>query len=597
MKQLQTSVLATLAAALALACNKAPAPEPPRESTTFPSVLSVDPALFAAKRIESVFVERRAPLSELKVAGEVRAGQRSGAEVRPASVSIAETVRGTGTIERTLRRFPEVVRVVSRSGSPGVATDVMGIEQSDVFVIREPKSEWRSAPDREALVGLFERALERALPGTVFAFTQPIEMRVQELLGGMKSDIGVKIFGDDLSTLARTAAEIAQAIARVPGAADVRVEPTSGLPLLTVRPSPEKMGRLGVTAGELRAAIEALRAGRSVATFLDGNARFPVVVRLDTTPIPDPQTVALTPVTLADGRTLTLGDACNISLEDGPAQVSRELATRRVLIEANVRGRELSSFVHDLERALAKVTLAPGYYVNVSGQYENLVHAASRFAVIVPATLGIIFILLYLAFGRTRPALLIFLNIPVAASGGILALAGRGMPLSISAAVGFIALFGVATLNGVVLVSAARRHEADGRTTREAVLLAANERLRPVLTTAVVASMGFLPMALATGTGAEVQRPLATVVMGGLVTATLLTLALLPALYVGSGAEPACTNGVRRGKRFARALPTVAVLLAMSAVFGACARSACPTHYVLTTKGGAARPAPRECAR
>lgn len=461
---------------------------------------------------------------------------------RPASVSVAEAVRGTATIERTLRRFPEVVRVVSRSGSPGVATDVMGIEQSDVFVILKPKSEWSSAPDREALVTLFEKALERALPGTVFAFTQPIEMRVQELLGGMKSDIGVKVFGDDLSTLTRTATEIAQAVATVPGAADVRVEPTSGLPLLTVRPSPEKMGRLGVTAGELRAAVEALRAGRSVATFLDGNARFPVVVRLDTTPSADPQTVALTPLTLADGRTLTLGDACDISLEDGPAQVSREQATRRVLIEANVRGRDLASFVHDLERALAKVTLAPGYYVSVSGQYENLMHAARRFAVIVPATLGVIFILLYLAFGSARPALLIFLNIPVAASGGVLALAARGMPLSISAAVGFIALFGVATLNGVVLVSAVRRHEADGKPARESVLLAAHERLRPVLTTAVVASLGFLPMALATGTGAEVQRPLATVVMGGLVTATLLTLALLPALYVGSGAKSAPTN-------------------------------------------------------
>ncbi len=501
---------------------------------------------------------------------------------RPASVSVAEAVRGTATIERTLRHFPEVVRVVSRSGSPGVATDVMGIEQSDVFVILKPKSEWRSAADREALVGLFEQALERALPGTVFAFTQPIEMRVQELLGGMKSDIGVKVFGDDLSTLARTATEIAHAVARVPGAADVRVEPTSGLPLLTVRPSPEKMGRLGVTAGELRAAVQALRAGRSVATFLDGNARFSVVVRLDATPSADPQTVALTPLTLADGRTLTLGDACDISLQDGPAQVSREQATRRVLVEANVRGRDLASFVHDLERALAKVTLAPGYYLNVSGQYENLMHAASRFAVIVPATLGVIFILLYLAFGSTRPALLIFLNIPVAASGGVLALAARGMPLSISAAVGFIALFGVATLNGVVLVSAVRRHEADGRPTREAVLLAAHDRLRPVLTTAVVASLGFLPMALAAGTGAEVQRPLATVVMGGLITATLLTLGLLPALYVGTGARSTPTNGgLRPGSRFARALPSVALLLAVSGVLGACARSTCPPHYVL----------------
>jgi len=463
---------------------------------------------------------------------------------RPPSVSVAESVRGTQTVEEVLRKYPEVERVVSRSGSPGVATDVMGIEQSDVFVILKPPSEWTTAHDREALVARFEEDLARALPGTAFAFTQPIEMRVQELLGGMKSDIGVKVFGDDLIALTRTAGEIAKVLESIPGATDIRVEPTTGLPLLTVRPNPEKMWRLGVRADELRAAIEAQRSGREVATFVEGNRRFAIVVRLDVAPNADAAAVARTQLTLEGGRVLPLGDVCDIASEEGPAQVSREQGRRRVLIEANVRGRDLASLVQELNRALARVPLPTGYYVTVSGQYENLVHAATRFAVIVPATLGVIFVLLYLTFGDARPAVLIFLNIPVAASGGILALAARGMPFSISAAVGFIALFGVATLNGVVLVSSIRRHEAEGHATREAALRAAHERLRPVMTTAVVASLGFLPMALAAGTGAEVQRPLATVVMGGLVTATVLTLGLLPGLYVALRARERATSSV-----------------------------------------------------
>jgi cobalt-zinc-cadmium resistance protein CzcA len=452
---------------------------------------------------------------------------------RPASVSVQEAVQGTTTVEQVLRRFPEVTRVVSRSGSPGVATDVMGIEQSDVFVMLRPAREWVTAHDREALVAVFARELTRALPGTGFGFTQPIEMRVQELLGGMKSDVGVKLFGDDLPTLTRLAGQAARALSEIQGAADVRVEPTSGLPLLTLRPSPEKMGRLGISALELRAAVEALRTGRVVGTFVEGNARYPVALRWDRVPSADPSSVAMTPLSLNDGRVLKLGDACEVSFEEGPAQVSREQARRRVLIEANVRGRDLASFVRDLERALGSLELPSGYYFTVSGQYENLVHAATRFALIVPATLAAIFVLLYLAFGSSRPALLILINVPVAASGGVLALAARDLPLSISAGVGFIALFGVATLNGVVLISAVRNRERAGASPHAAVLDAAQERLRPVVTTAVVASLGFLPMALARGTGAEVQRPLATVVMGGLVTATVLTLALLPALYAG----------------------------------------------------------------
>ena len=460
---------------------------------------------------------------------------------RPPSVSVAEAVRGTLTIEKTLRAYPEVKRVVSRTGSPDVATDIMGIEQSDVFVILAPRADWKSAHDREALVTLFARDLRQALPGTSFSFTQPIEMRMQELLGGMKSDVGVKVFGDDLPTLARLSTEAAQLISQVPGAEDVRIEPLRGLPLLTVRPNAAKMGRLGVRAEELRSAVEAIRSGRHVGTLVEGDRRFDIMLRLDTPPGADAMELGRIPLTFGQARMVPLGDVCDIVQEEGPAQISREHAQRRVLIEANVRGRDLGSFVQELDRKLATQKLPPGYHYTLSGQYENLVHAATRFAIIVPATLATIFVLLYLTFGQARPAGLIFLNIPVAATGGILSLAARGLPFSISAAVGFIALFGVATLNGVVLVSAARRRELDGDSSQEAARKAAHERLRPVLTTAVVASLGFLPMALASGTGAEVQRPLATVVMGGLVTATFLTLGLLPSLYAG-GRKPPVTG-------------------------------------------------------
>jgi cobalt-zinc-cadmium resistance protein CzcA len=453
---------------------------------------------------------------------------------RPPSISLDESVRGTDTIARTLRKYPEVVRVVARSGSPDVATDVMGIEQSDVFIILKPREEWRSATNREGLITLFARDLHAALPGAAFGFTQPIEMRQQELLGGMKSDVGIKVFGDDLPTVARIAAEIAADVADVPGARDVRMEPTSGLPLATVRPNPAKMGRLGVRAEEVRAAVQAMRAGRVVGTLVEGDRRFPIAVRADVLPRAEPEAIASALLTLPEGRVVPLGDVCDVSTEQGPAQISREQARRRVLVEVNVRGRDLGSFVQELRKRVDARALPPGYFVTYAGQYENLVHATMRLAIIVPATLAVIFVLLFLTFGDAAPALLIFLNIPIAASGGLVALAVRGLPLSISAAVGFIALFGVATLNGVVLVSAIRRIEIEGVPSREAARRAAHERLRPVLTTAVVASLGFLPMALATGAGSEVQRPLASVVMGGLVTATILTLGLLPTLYAAT---------------------------------------------------------------
>jgi cobalt-zinc-cadmium resistance protein CzcA len=454
---------------------------------------------------------------------------------RPPSVSLREAVRGTQTVEQVLRKFPEVVRVVSRTGSPDVATDVMGVEQSDVFVILKPKSEWKSAPDRQGLVELFEKELRAALPGTAWSFTQPIEMRVQELLGGSRSDVGIKVFGDDLATLRRLAADVAQAAGSVPGAADVRVEPSEGLPLATLRPDAVAIGRLGLRTDDVRAAVEALRAGRQVGLLAEGERRFPVAVRFDVPPASDTGALERTPLVFPGGKAVALGELARVRVEDAPAQLSREQGRRRILVEANVRGRDLAGFVRELQAKIAAVRMPAGYHAEITGQYENLVRATTRLAIIVPATLVVIFVLLYMTFGEARPALLILLNVPVASSGGLVALALRGLPFSVSAGVGFIALFGVATMNGVVLLSAVRRLEQEGAERLDAARRGAHERLRPVLTTAVVASLGFVPMAIATGTGAEVQRPLATVVIGGLITATALTLLLLPALHLRPG--------------------------------------------------------------
>jgi cobalt-zinc-cadmium resistance protein CzcA len=380
-------------------------------------------------------------------------------------------------------------------------------------------------------VAAFETKLRAALPGTAFGFTQPIEMRSQELLGGVRSDVGIKIFGDDLPTLRRLAEKLAGEIASMQGAADVRVEATEGLPLATLRPDPAKMARLGVRADDVRRTLTSMRIGRPVGTLVEKERRFEVVLRADVAPAMDVGAIRRVPIVLEGGRSVPLGDVAEVELQEGPAQIGREGARRRIVVECNVRGRDLASFVGALQVKLAALDAPAGYFTSVSGQYESLAHAAQRLAWVVPLTLTGIFVLLYLTFRDLRAALLVFANVPAAASGGLLALAARGLPLSISAAVGMIALFGVATLNGVVLVTAIRHRLEEGMSVHDASKAGAEERLRPVLTTALVASLGFLPMALATGTGSEVQRPLATVVIGGLITATVLTLGVLPALF------------------------------------------------------------------
>jgi cobalt-zinc-cadmium resistance protein CzcA len=462
---------------------------------------------------------------------------------RPPSVSLEEAVAGTTTIEQTLQRFPEVNAVVSRTGSPDVATDVMGVEQSDVFVMLKPRRAWREGTTRESLAAEMSEALRQALPGTAFAFTQPIEMRTHELLGGTKSDVGLKIFGDDLAVLEQLASRIAHDVASIPGAADVRLEPLSGLPLLTVRPDPARAGRLGLPPSAVAATVEGMKAGRLVGVLVEGERRFDVRVLF---PLPHgPEAIATTLVPLPGGASAPLGHLAEVKMEEGPAIVSREGARRRVLVEANVRGRDLGSFVQEVNARLAAQPLPPGYHVVVSGEYEHLVHAAASFAVLVPCTLLAVFVLLYLSFGEGRAALVVLANVPLATSGGLLALAARDLPLSVSAIVGLLALFGVATLNGSVLVTALRDRLAAGDPPIVAAQNAARSRFRPVLTTALVAAVGFVPMAIATGSGAEVQRPLATVVIGGLVTATILTLGVLPSIGARVLAEGPSPKGPR----------------------------------------------------
>ncbi len=461
-------------------------------------------------------------------------GDLSISAIRPASVGISEVAASTGRIERVLKRFPEVITVVSRSGSPELATDVMGIEQGDVFVILKPKPEWKSARTKGELVEAMEKALDEAVPGVGYAFLQPIEMRFNELIAGVRSDIGIKLFGDDLETLRAKGEEIVRVVARVPGAADVKLEQTSGLPVIRVKVDRDRCARYGVSVGDVLDTVEAARAGKVVGTVFEGQQRFSLAVRFEDAAAGSLEALANVPVASSHGLpSIPLGQLADIALDTGPSQISREAVRRRIVVELNVRGRDVASFAADAqERIKREVQLPAGYYIRWGGQFENLQAATRRLAIVVPLVLSLIFAMLYFTFRSLKPAVLIYLNVPFAATGGVVALALRGLPFSISAGVGFIALFGVAVLNGLVLMTQIRDIEA--RTdlgTIDVLRRACALRMRPVLMTALVASLGFVPMALATGSGAEVQRPLATVVIGGLVTSTALTLFVLPTLY------------------------------------------------------------------
>jgi cobalt-zinc-cadmium resistance protein CzcA len=448
------------------------------------------------------------------------------------SVSLSESVRTALDVERVVRRFPEVEQVVTRTGSPEVATDVMGVELSDMFVILKPQLEWTTARTREDLIAKMRPAILEAVPGVGLGFTQPIEMRFNELIAGTRSDLAVKIFGPDLDVLKQQAEAVARQLETVRGAADVKVEQVAGLPLLRVIVDREQIARYGLTADDVLTLVQTTRVGRVVGTVVQGPRRFDLVVRLADSALADPLAVGNLLIPTGQGELVPLSRVAAIRVDTGPAQISREHVQRRIVVESNIRGRDLGSFVADAQRTVAReVSLPVGYELTWGGQFQHLQEATSRLTIVVPITLLLILGVLSVIFGAMRPALLIFLNVPLALSGGILALWLRGLPVSISAVIGFIALFGIAVLNGVVLVSHIRLLEAEGLPTDQAITQGAMDRLRPVLMTALVASLGFLPMALATTMGAEVQRPLATVVIGGLLTSTVLTLVVIPAVY------------------------------------------------------------------
>lgn len=447
------------------------------------------------------------------------------------STSLEESVRQAGDIERALRRFAEVRTVVVKTGRPEIANDPMGVEQSDVYVILKPRDEWPGSRDREALVARMEEALHGAVPGAAFGFSQPIEMRMNELVSGVRSDFAVKVYGDDLATLARVGAQIARTLRRVPGAVDLKVDRVEGLPVLRASVDRIAVARRGANASGVLDAVETV-GGHTVGEVLEGRRRYALRVRLAPALRGDLEAIRRLPVRAAGDSFAPLADLADVEIVNEPLVINREATERRLFVQANVRGRDLGGFADEAQAAVAReVHLPPGYRLEYGGQFENLRRARARLYVVVPLTLGLILALLYLTFRALGPALLILVNVPVAATGGVLALLARGLPFSISAAVGFIALFGVAVLNGLVLVSQIRALRAEGRPAREAALEGSMRRLRPVLTTALVASLGFLPMAIAAGAGAEVQRPLATVVIGGLLTSTLLTLLVLPTVY------------------------------------------------------------------
>ncbi|WP_165234621.1 efflux RND transporter permease subunit [Aquisphaera insulae] len=451
--------------------------------------------------------------------------------VRIPSASLEGAVASSSQIEGLLETIPEVRLVYSKTGRPEIANDVMGVHQTDVWTMLKPQEQWRPGLTRDALIEEMNRLLTENVPGVKFGFSQPIEMRVNELVAGVKSDVAVLISGPDLDVLHRLADEVEHVLAKIPGSRDIKVPSSGRLPMLRINVRRDQLARYGIKASDVLDVVASL-GGTTAGTVFEGQRRYPIRVRLPEAWRNDAERIGSIRIVDSVGRPVALKDLADLAFEEGPSEVERENVQRRAYVGVNVRGRDIAGYVAEAQAAIdAQVRKPPGYQFRWGGQFEHLETASKRLAVVVPVAMLLIFLLLYSTFHSMRLAFLIYLAVPMAATGGIFALVLRDLPFSISAAVGLIALFGVAVLNGLVWVSAVEHLRAEGMEAHASAREAAIVRLRPILMTALVAGLGFIPMAVATTPGAEIQRPLATVVIGGLFTSTLLTCLVLPAIY------------------------------------------------------------------
>lgn len=451
--------------------------------------------------------------------------------IRVRTVDMEQTLKLVTAYEKKVLEVPEVLTVVTRTGTPEIATDPMPLSLSDSFLTLKPKAQWRPGMTKEKLIAELQSKIQQ-VPGQGYNFSQPIELRFAEIVSGVKADVGIKVFGENLGELKAKADEIAALMQDIPGATDIEVEQVDDVPVFQIDIDREAIARLGISIADIQHIVSVALGGEEVGQIVEGDRRFGLAVRLPEDIRNDPEAIKSLRVETPTGGSVPLSSLATIGDRVAPAQISREMGKRRVVVTLNVRGRDLGSFIAEAQRKVkSDLKLDEGYYVTWGGQFENLQRASQRLTIVVPVALGLIFVLLFSTFGSMKQAALIFTGVPLAITGGIIALALRGMPFSITAGVGFIALSGVAVLNGVVMVSAINKLRLDGLSVLDAVKRGADERLRPVLMTALVAALGFIPMALNTGVGAEVQRPLATVVIGGILSATLLTLVVLPVLY------------------------------------------------------------------
>ncbi|SJM90957.1 efflux RND transporter permease subunit [Crenothrix polyspora] len=460
--------------------------------------------------------------------------------MRIPSTSLSQSLAMQQRIETTLmQQFPEIERVFARTGSAEIASDPMPPNVSDGYVMLKPQEQWpEPKKTRDELLAAIQATLEKQ-PGNIYEFSQPIQLRFNELISGVRSDVAIKVFGDDMNTMNDTATQIASVIKTIQGASEVKIEQTTGLPMLTVNIDREKTARYGLNIGDVQDTVTTAMGGTKAGTLFQGDRRFDILVRLPDELRNDLKALNRLPIALpqsqagnASTTSIPLAEVANLELAPSPNQISRENGKRRVVVTANVRGRDIGSFVAEAEQQLQQhIKIPAGYWVTWGGQFEQLQSAAQRLQIVVPVALLLVFTLLFMMFGNAKDGLLVFSGIPFALTGGVVALWLRDIPLSISAAVGFIALSGVAVLNGLVMIAFIRSLREQGMSLDKAIIEGALTRLRPVLMTALVASFGFIPMAIATGTGAEVQRPLATVVIGGILSSTMLTLLVLPILY------------------------------------------------------------------